>query len=125
LKHKYNDVLSQIGIFQFSYEFSMPKFLIVVNQDLNYFLKIGVTHLSFFVCLFWMKWNGWWLKTINMYVIYWVQIVIYPSKGVDGYVISNSFYFFITFFKPLRNEGFHIMTHMFLLCYQVWKSIYI
>jgi hypothetical protein len=52
LKHKYNDVLSQIGIFQFSYEFSMPKFLIVVNQDLNYFLKIGVTHLSFFVCLF-------------------------------------------------------------------------
>jgi hypothetical protein len=54
-----------------------------------------------------------------MYVIYWVQIVIYPSEGVDGYIISNSFNLFITIFKPLKNEACHIMTHMFLLCYQV------
>ncbi len=54
-----------------------------------------------------------------MYVIYWVQIVIYPSKGVDGYIIINIFNLFITFFKPLKREGCHIMTHMFLLCYQV------
>jgi len=60
-----------------------------------------------------------------MYVIYWVQIVIYPSEGVDGYIISNSFNLFITIFKPLKNEACHIMTHMFLLCYQVWKSKYI
>lgn len=58
LKHNTMIFLSQIGLFQFSYEFSRPKILIVVNQDLTYFLKIGHTFvicLMLFVCF---EWSG-------------------------------------------------------------------
>lgn len=68
LKHEYNDVLSQIGLFQFSYEFSRAKILIVGYQDLTYFLKIGVTYLSFVLRFFFLLNEMEWLMAKYIYI---------------------------------------------------------
>ncbi len=61
----------KIGLFQFSYEFSRAKILIVVNQDLTYFLKIGVTQLSFVLRFFFvLNEMEWLMAKINKYVCY-------------------------------------------------------
>ncbi len=44
-----------------------------------------------------------------------VRMVIYPSKGVYGYIPFNGCIIFTTSLKPLKNEGLHV----FLLFNQV------
>jgi hypothetical protein len=53
-------------------------------------------------CLFWMKWNGWWIKTSSPYVTCLARTIIYPSKGANGYIP------FITLFKHLKNGSCYV-----------------
>jgi hypothetical protein len=45
-------------------------------------------------------------------------MVIYPSKGVNGYIPFNGCIIFPTSLKPSKNEGLHV----FLLFNQVLKQ---